>query len=136
MSTSAPVEVRHWGQTPTAKPEGSDPFARCRPLSSRGFKGVRVATLTPAWCLCLVLAISLGCTSAYTAMKPVADATLRQTESRQFTKVLVVTQDGHEMELALAALAGDSLVGGFLLDVGRGVAEGLCCALTLFRICK
>ena len=127
--------------------------------------------------LCVVAAMALGCRSAYTAWQPVPDTTLRESDSRQFTKLLVVTQDGHEMELAPATLAGDSLVGtstgggqsgvakgqhvallrsqvarlesselsaeparnavgGALLEVGKGVAEGFGCVLTLFRVCK
>lgn len=130
-----------------------------------------------AWRVCIVAAISLGCRSAYTTWQPVPEATLRQSEDRKFTKLLVVTQDGHELELAPATLAGDSLigtstgggqagiakgqrvallrsqvsrlesrelsteparnaVGATLLEVGKGVAEGLGCALTLFRVCK
>ena len=129
------------------------------------------------WRLCLVAALSLGCRSAYTALQPVPDATLRQSDNRQFTRVLVVTQDGHELELAQATLAGDSLVGtstgggqagvpkgqhvallrsqvarlesselsteparnavgATLLEIGKGVAEGLGCVVTLFQVCK
>jgi hypothetical protein len=68
--------------------------------------------------------MSLGCRSAYTAWKPVDDTTLRQSESRQFTKLLVVTQDGHELELAPATLLGDSLVGTSTGGGQAGVARG------------
>ena len=66
----------------------------------------------------------LGCRSAYTAWKPVPDTTLRQSDGRQFKKLLVITQDGHELELAPATLLGDSLVGTSTGGGQAGVAKG------------
>jgi hypothetical protein len=109
-------------------------------MAPRASKTLRAGQSRREWRLgsrlCLVAVVSLSCRSAYTAWKPVPDATLRESESRQFKKLLVITRDGHELELGPAALVGDSLVGTSTGGGQAGVAKGQHVALLRSQVAR